>query len=987
MITLDGVWEFQHDPAGNLTPAGLGPMRPIQVPAPWQAQFDDLRLVSGVGWYRRLFSVPSAWREGVILLHFGAVDYYAEIWLNGRRVGDHEGGYLPFDFEIQDYLRDDPANELIVRVVDPGPDTAEQFPEFRFGDIPHGKQNWYGPVGGIWQSVYVEPRCSTYVARLRVTAVQSDRQTSHHRSGEDLGVPEQDARVEPRHSGSSDSSENTAQSWTVHVAASIQHPRASLAVRFRIFAPDGSLVAETGPMASADDVAETDVAVNDPELWDIDHPALYRVEAALLDGDNVVDRREDTFGFRTIQTRDGQIWLNGRPIYLRGALDQDYYPGTICAPPSDDFIRDRFLKAKELGLNCLRCHIKVPDPRYYAWADRLGILVWTDLPSWGARPGLGGGYGPRSEIATERAMATLRGMVERDWNHPSLICWSIVNEDWGTKLLTSAEDRRWLATAYDAAKALDPFRLVVDNSACAPNFHVKSDLDDYHFYRAIPDHAREWSATIADFASRAAWSYSQHGDAVRTGREPLVVSEFGNWGLPDVNRIIEANGGEPWWFDTGSNWGAARVRGLVHPRGVLERFLALGLDRVFGSYEAFIRASQEQEHEALRFEIEEMRRRDSIQGYVITELTDVHWECNGLLDLYNHPKSFQRTLARINADDVIVPALDPPDLRVFWSGESVALDVVASVFSRQSLADASVHWRLAPPTGPEANAGAVASGESGAWSAGKAPAAGLEPGHATKLQHLEFRAPATDAPTQVTLNLDLRDANGAAFASNSTALFVVPRAFRRANTGRNLALFGPAAPVAAVGAALADLGYRLGNAQTADVLVGRGVTPDLLSAVEAGGRGLAVIGDRSAVNGSIEPLDIVDRAGSGYEGDWASSFSWLYPEHFQPRLPSGPRLDWAFASVTPEAVILGLSPEEIAQNALAALFLGWIQKPAALAVRIRVGAGTLLVTTLRLFEPRGRPFGEDPAATVLFHDLVESLLADQRRPTIAIRVP
>src|SRR5579884_3121577 len=168
-VSLDGPWEFQLDPAGDLTPAGLGPMRRVKVPGPWQAEHADLHLASGVGWYRRSFDVPADWRTARVLLRFGAVDYYAEVWLNGQRIGDHEGGYLPFAFEIQDRIVHDRLNELIVRVVDPGMDTADAFPQFRFFEIPHGKQSWYGPVGGIWQSVTLERRGRTYVQSLRLT--------------------------------------------------------------------------------------------------------------------------------------------------------------------------------------------------------------------------------------------------------------------------------------------------------------------------------------------------------------------------------------------------------------------------------------------------------------------------------------------------------------------------------------------------------------------------------------------------------------------------------------------------------------------------------------------------------------------------------------------------------------------------------------------------------------------------------------------------
>ena len=140
-------------------------------------------------------------------------------------------------------------------------------------------------------------------------------------------------------------------------------------------------------------------------------------------------------------------------------------------PPSLAFLEDQLVKAKAMGFNCLRCHIKVPDPRYYDAADRLGMLIWTDAPNFER-------FTPQ---AASRLRDTLAGMVERDFNHPCIIAWTIINEDWGTQLERDATQRKWLAQTYDWLKALDPTRLVVDNSPCWPNFHVKSDLDDFHW--------------------------------------------------------------------------------------------------------------------------------------------------------------------------------------------------------------------------------------------------------------------------------------------------------------------------------------------------------------------------------------------------------------------------------------------------------------------------------------------------------------------------
>src|SRR5215207_6233483 len=188
-LNLDGTWHFFIDPKQRLSQNTVADETPraIQVPGPWQAQFEDLRDYSGLAWYRRVFDASEIrdWRLDIkgqanlqspishlqsptFFLHFGAVDYHATVWLNGQLLGEHEGGYLPFELDATAALRHVGPNELVVRVADPGSDAA-QFPEFPFAEVPHGKQSWYGPIGGLWQSVYLEARAATHITRIQVT--------------------------------------------------------------------------------------------------------------------------------------------------------------------------------------------------------------------------------------------------------------------------------------------------------------------------------------------------------------------------------------------------------------------------------------------------------------------------------------------------------------------------------------------------------------------------------------------------------------------------------------------------------------------------------------------------------------------------------------------------------------------------------------------------------------------------------------------------
>ncbi len=393
------------------------------------------------------------------------------------------------------------------------------------------------------------------------------------------------------------------------------------------------------------------------------------------------DAIADRFGFRTIETRNGRLYLNGEPLYLRSALDQDYYPDTICTVPSVEFLEDQFRKVKELGLNCLRCHIKAADPRYYEVADRMGVLIWTELPNGG--------------MATDRSRGRkeklLKGIVDRDGNHPSIIIWTIINENWGVDLVNDPDHRDWLKRTFAWLKAYDPTRLVVDNSPLAPSFHVESDIADYHFYAAIPDHRDEWDRFVDELSNRPSWLYSPHGDAIITGREPLMCSEFGNWGLPYPKDLRDAKGEEPWWFETGHDWG----EGVMYAHGVENRFSDWSLDRVFGDLRRFVTAAQWQQFRALKYQIEAMRRKPNLAGYVITELHDCHWESNGLLDMRRNPRVFHELLPIINADTVIVPQWE----RVtYWAGETVRLGLAVAHGAGPVLEDCRLEVSLGDDT-------------------------------------------------------------------------------------------------------------------------------------------------------------------------------------------------------------------------------------------------------------------------------------------------
>ncbi|MBA3438553.1 MAG: hypothetical protein H0T92_01620, partial [Pyrinomonadaceae bacterium] len=375
---LDRGWQFLADKEGTLQPNNLNAAqgwRDAQVGLSWNAQFEDLRDYMGVAWYRTKFDTSQLKGGGRALLRFGAVDYFSEVYVNGKRVGEHEGGYTPFVFDVTDSVKPD-ANELLVRVVDPPMDDKEgarRFPDMLYKEIPHGKQNWYVQTGGIWQPVTLEIKPSLYVKQVHVTP---------HLSGK--------VSVEVQLGG-----------------RAIQDPSP---IQVTVRDPNGKEEFRTGGGGITVMTRTFEGRVGLPKLWNLNSPALYTVEVKVNEDDTYTDR----FGFRSFEARDGKFYLNGEPYYMISALDQDFYPETIYTSPPEEYVRNMMLKAKRLGLNMLRCHIKVPDPIYLKVADEVGMLIWYEIPSWND-------FNHFSTKAAERGEQTLREMTMRDWNHPSIV--------------------------------------------------------------------------------------------------------------------------------------------------------------------------------------------------------------------------------------------------------------------------------------------------------------------------------------------------------------------------------------------------------------------------------------------------------------------------------------------------------------------------------------------------------------------------------------
>ncbi|GAB4252437.1 MAG: hypothetical protein Kow00109_28040 [Acidobacteriota bacterium] len=480
-LNLNGTWEFRFDAADEgveqewFGKAVSFPLR-IRVPFPWGSPLSGVKDEAELAWYRREIEVPADWSGGRIFLVIGAADWETTVWLDGRQVGVHRGGYIPFEFELTDLVQPGAKHRLVLRV----DDRARPFKL-------EGKQG-YGNARGIWQTVYLERRGRTYLREVRF-------------------LPD-------------------ARNGRVRVEGRLSDPPAdsgSLRLRFLTGdVPEVTWELQAGAAEFADVVE-----IPRPRLWSLEDPFLYRVELELSAGKVPADRVQSYFGLRDVGVGRvpghdyTYVTLNGKPIYLEMTLDQAYHPEGFYTFPSDEFIRDEILRSLKLGLNGMRVHVKTALPRKLYWADRLGMLIMADVPnSWGE---------PTPEMR-EEVEKTFAAMVRRDFNHPAVFSWVLFNETWGLMHKDRGylpETQAWVEDLYRRAKEMDPTRLVEDNSANRGD-HVATDLNTWHAY--LPGY--RWEEFLAEVERKtypgSPWNFVP---GRVQGTQPMLNSECGNvWG-------------------------------------------------------------------------------------------------------------------------------------------------------------------------------------------------------------------------------------------------------------------------------------------------------------------------------------------------------------------------------------------------------------------------------------------------------------------------
>jgi hypothetical protein len=531
-FSLDGMWDFAIDFGGHVGhPSGIAWSGSIRVP------YSPETPASGVHdtdlfracWYRRTFNVPTLADGQRLLLHFGAVDYRATVWINQTIVGTHEGGYTPFTLDVTDHVTAGGRADIVVRAEDDPGDLAKPRGKQDWARHPHSI--WYPRTSGIWQPVWLERVPSTRIDRLRWTP--------------------------------------NLERWEIGCAAWITGPVVEgLTLEVELTA-HGVTIADDS-YAVVNNEVHRRIGLSDPGiddyrnelLWNPSRPSLIEVHLRLTAPDGVLDDVRSYTALRSAATDGDRFVLNGRPYYLRLVLDQGYWPETGLTPPSDDALRRDVELVKALGFNGVRKHQKIEDPRFLYWADRLGLLVWEEMPSC---------YRFTSE-SVRRATHEWTEAILRDYSHPCIISWVPFNESWGVpNLPTNPAERHYVHALYHLTKTLDQTRPVIGNDGWES---VATDIIGIHDYDA--DTQRIAQRYHSDEIRPRLFKRERPGGRVLMldgdphSNQPVMLTEFGGIALsPQTD--------ETWGYSRASNASSfgdhyTRLLRVVHAIGLFAGF-------------------------------------------------------------------------------------------------------------------------------------------------------------------------------------------------------------------------------------------------------------------------------------------------------------------------------------------------------------------------------------------------------------------------------
>lgn len=598
-IWLDGQWTVAFDPENvgkqrkwyRKFPKG----EPIAVPGVWEEVRPGY---DGVGWYRTTFTGTDKLLGRHVRIRFGAVNYFSEVWLNGEKIGQNEGGYTPFEFDLTGLVREG-DNELVVRVIDPP--RRKAIEGFRSGaplshsDTPAWKAGWYWNFGGIWQSVKLMLTDPVYIDDVFVEPIPGDRTAKVHVTvrAERAAEVSLDVDVAP---------------WKGRVDT-------------------GGSAAETVKVRKGTHAVTLPVKIRKMQLWDTENPFLYVAKVRLATDKADTDALDERFGMRTFTVKDGHFQLNGKRVVLKGVLQQGAYPVKLAYPPSEELLRKELELVKKGNMNFVRLHLK-PDCHSLDLMDEMGILAVGEPPC---------GWIANSPQVTERCLHEVEGLVKRDRNHPCIIMWCMLNEIYHYWTFTNKELDRLRYKMSSLGRDLDPTRIIGDNSGgahaygeCAgammPYSKKYSPLRDYHQYCATPLTPEILEERYRKLPKRGG---------------PLYISEFGAFENP------------PDWEKTLANYTAAqKKKGLEdyaqyrsYADSMAERFEAADLGELFDGLSGLIAANNAKSGEEVRAMVSAQRANPNTDGYAICQIADASGEIFGVSDIWREPKPYYHDFA------------------------------------------------------------------------------------------------------------------------------------------------------------------------------------------------------------------------------------------------------------------------------------------------------------------------------------------------------
>jgi len=626
---LAGSWDLAFDPraegvrdnwmAGNWPDASS---ESVQVPALWNVTHPD---ADGVGFYRRIFSVPADWSGRPLRLHFGGVSYRAEVWVNGAYAGSHEGAYTPFDLDVTSWVRTGADNELVVRAA--ALSKTRDVDGMVLIQSPASKQSWYYTHGGVWGDVVLEA-----LPPVSCGSVIIDADLRRELGLVELAVD--NGMVESRR----------------------------VDVTLEVVCQNGELVAtQTSQVTVPPGRSHLTYSIPLPRplCWSLENPHLYELRVRLDECDGLGDATSTRFGVREFTVHDGQFFLNGEPILIRGVLLQPNYPVTIVTPPSPEMMEREIRLTKEAGFNMIRTHIRPAPPGYLDLADEMGMLIYAESCLAWIKD---------SPRLLDHGRRELRAMIERDRNHPSVVVWGINNENRAANVIEGDALIRF-------TRALDPTRVIVDNSGgsmaidqdfgwvdratVAPSRSTQRQrIEDVHIYvgAPIPATVYEWMRTLGisdlpldmaaqDFGSRA--MMEEWNRELRSYQGHIFVSELGCGGMADLDEVVAGYDGQEELLDARE---MRAFRDSLH-----QGFTARRLDSVFGSVRDLIQISQDAQAAGLTRQIEALLANRRVSGYIVTQLNDLAWEFHaGLLDHWRNPKRVYHAVKRLNRPHCVI---------------------------------------------------------------------------------------------------------------------------------------------------------------------------------------------------------------------------------------------------------------------------------------------------------------------------------------------